>query len=53
VDRGSFSIEVILTLLAWKVCFPSYFYMNRGNHEAVMVNKIYGFEGECLAKYNK
>lgn len=34
VDRGSFSVEVIMTLLAWKVAYPKYFFMNRGNHEA-------------------
>jgi serine/threonine-protein phosphatase 5 len=34
VDRGSFSVEVIISLLAWKVCYPKYFFMNRGNHEA-------------------
>jgi len=22
IDRGSFSVEVIMTLLAWKVCYP-------------------------------
>ena len=22
IDRGSFSVEVIITLLAWKVCLP-------------------------------
>lgn len=22
IDRGSFSVEVILTLLSWKVCYP-------------------------------
>ena len=34
IDRGSFSVEVILTMLAWKVCLPQHFFMSRGNHEA-------------------
>ena len=33
IDRGSFSVEVIITLLAWKVCLPNHFFMSRGNHE--------------------
>lgn len=53
IDRGSFSVEVILTLLAWKVCYPQHFYMTRGNHEAMSLNKMYGFFGEVQAKYDK
>jgi len=34
IDRGSFGVEVIMTLLAWKVCYPKHFFMTRGNHEA-------------------
>ena len=34
IDRGSFSVEVIMLMLAWKVCFPQHFFMSRGNHEA-------------------
>ena len=34
IDRGSFSVEVILTLLSWLVCHPKHMFMNRGNHEA-------------------
>lgn len=34
IDRGSFSVEVVLTMLAWKVCLPQHFFMSRGNHEA-------------------
>lgn len=34
IDRGSFSVEVILTLLAWKCAYPQHFFMSRGNHEA-------------------
>lgn len=52
IDRGSFSVEVITTLLAWKVCLPQHFYMSRGNHEAKQLNKMYGFEGEVIAKYD-
>ena len=46
VDRGSFSVEVILTLFAWKVLLPEHMHLARGNHESKGMNKIYGFEGE-------
>jgi len=52
VDRGSFSIEVICTLLLWKLHDPTCLYLTRGNHETKNMNKIYGFEGECKAKYD-
>lgn len=53
IDRGSFSVEVILTLLMWKICLPQHFYMTRGNHEAQSLNKMYGFFGEVTTKYDK
>jgi len=34
IDRGSFSVEVITTLLAWKVACPKHMFMSRGNHES-------------------
>ncbi len=43
VDRGSFSIEVILTLMAWSLLYPDSFYLNRGNHEASQLNMLYGY----------
>lgn len=52
IDRGSFSCEVITTLLAWKICLPDHFFMSRGNHETKNLNKLYGFEGEVKAKYD-
>eukprot|EP00980_Cylindrotheca_fusiformis_P001972 scaffold443_cov125-Cylindrotheca_fusiformis.AAC.21 len=52
VDRGSFSVEVILTYLMWKLHDPSCIYLTRGNHETKNMNKIYGFEGEVKAKYD-
>jgi len=52
IDRGSFGIEVIMSMLAWKVCYPKKFFMTRGNHEAKSLNKMYGFEGEVKHKYD-
>ena len=50
VDRGSFSLEVILLFFALKLCYPAHFHMTRGNHESLNMNNIYGFQGEVAAK---
>ena len=52
VDRGSFSLEIMVTLLAWSSCSHKCIYMSRGNHEAKNMNKLYGFEGEVTHKYD-
>ena len=52
VDRGSFSVEVILTFLLFKLSDPECIYLTRGNHETKNMNKIYGFEGEVKHKYD-
>jgi len=46
VDRGSWSTEIALLLYAYKWMYPSWFFLNRGNHEADQMNKVYGFEGK-------
>lgn len=53
VDRGSWSLEVITTLLAYKCLEPSAVHLTRGNHETVAMNRMYGFEGEVRAKHSK
>lgn len=53
VDRGSFSAEVILILVAWKLAYPSHLHLARGNHETRNMNKLYGFEGEVTKKYDE
>eukprot|EP01041_Mallomonas_annulata_P007631 gene7631-15618_t len=51
VDRGSFSCEVLLTLLALKVTYPDRIYLIRGNHECSSVSGHFGFKEECKIKY--
>ena len=53
VDRGSWSTEIALLLYAYKWLHPKAFFLNRGNHETDDMNKTYGFEGECKAKYSE
>lgn len=51
VDRGSWSVEIALTIFAYKWLYPRTTLVNRGNHETSDMNKVYGFEGECKAKF--
>jgi serine/threonine-protein phosphatase 5 len=53
VDRGSWSVEVILTAFALKWLFPKSMFINRGNHEAKEMNRTYGFEGEAKHKHGE
>ncbi|XP_014359983.1 serine/threonine-protein phosphatase 5 [Papilio machaon] len=51
VDRGSFSVECIFTLFSFKLLYPDHFFMSRGNHESLDMNRMYGFRGEVTFKY--
>ncbi|CAF1220604.1 unnamed protein product [Rotaria sordida] len=51
VDRGRNSVEVLLLLLAALIVFPSSVFLNRGNHEDIMVTVRYGFQNEVNQKY--
>jgi protein phosphatase len=52
VDRGHFGTEVVVTLLAFKLLYPTGVFLNRGNHESRNQNSWMGFEDEIWTKYS-
>ncbi|XP_006466008.2 serine/threonine-protein phosphatase 7 isoform X1 [Citrus sinensis] len=53
VDKGSWGLEVLLVLLAWKVLMPHRVYLLRGNHETKNCTLAYGFWAELCTKFGK
>ncbi|CAF4197975.1 unnamed protein product, partial [Rotaria magnacalcarata] len=51
IDRGKNSVEVILLLMVALILYPSSIFLNRGNHEDMMVAAQYGFQDEINRKY--
>lgn len=53
VDRGPCSVEIMLALLARFLLHPTCVHLNRGNHETVSLNRVYGFAEEVRYKYSQ
>jgi serine/threonine-protein phosphatase 2B catalytic subunit len=47
VDRGMFSLEVMVLLCAIKINFPETFFLLRGNHECRQLTSFFNFRQEC------
>lgn len=48
VDRGFYSLEVILLLYTLKILFPEHIYILRGNHEVRQTSRNFGFRSQCI-----
>ena len=53
VDRGNFSVEVVILILCLKLNYPSNVFLIRGNHECRYMTSRFNFRGECLEKYDQ
>eukprot|EP00388_Colpodella_angusta_P004979 GDKJ01015784.1.p1 GENE.GDKJ01015784.1~~GDKJ01015784.1.p1 ORF type:complete len:606 (+),score=141.74 GDKJ01015784.1:96-1913(+) len=52
VDRGTFSVEVLLLLLALKCNYPKKVWLLRGNHECRQMTAFFNFRDECEHKFD-
>lgn len=52
IDRGSYSVEIMLLLFSLKNLYPNHVFLLRGNHECQDICSIYGFQAECEIKYS-
>lgn len=53
VDRGSFSVEVVLLVYSLKLNYPKTVFLLRGNHEWRQMTAFFNFRIEVLTKYDE
>ncbi|OQR80763.1 calcineurin-like phosphoesterase [Achlya hypogyna] len=51
--RGNCSVEICAILFAYHALCPGSVHLNRGNHEDPHLNRLYSFQREVLAKYDR
>lgn len=52
VDRGTNQLECLILVLALKIRYPNRYYLLKGNHETLEMNKAYGFFQEFKHRFN-
>jgi len=51
VDRGINQLECLILVLALKIRYPNRYYLLKGNHETLEMNKAYGFFQEFIYRF--
>jgi len=51
VDRGTNQLECLILVLALKIRYPNRYYLLKGNHETLEMNKAYGFFQEFIFRF--
>ena len=51
VDRGEYSVQVVMLLFSLMICYPDNVFLLRGNHEFEAMNFIYGFYNEIIQEF--
>ena len=52
VDRGNYSLEVLIFLYALKIAYPKNITMLRGNHESRNMTESFTFREEVITKFD-